>query len=263
MLLQAAFTPSEVLAQENPVCVYIDAIRASATMVTFFEKGVIQIRLCRDEELVLAQDTSIKRNEYIVCAEDVPGDRAPMADCSPAVIGVQALGDLIGKKVLFHSTNGTLGILKIFGNNLEDIYIGTVLNRSAVIQVALEHALSENRPLCIVNSGRWDCTIATLDDAYCTAKLAQTAIDILKKRNIPYELMDPVKIALHLLPAYKDTYDAYIQSSTAIKCAAHIPPEDVAACAADDISRHVPRVRGLDSFGCILIDSVKVDVAGM
>ncbi len=258
MLLQAALTPSEVLPSERPVCVYVDAIRASATMVTFFEKGISQIRLCKDEEEVLRNDKSIDRRKYVVCAEDVPGDRAPMADCSPAVIGVHAMENLEGKKVLFHSTNGTLGIQKLFEKDLTDIYIGTVLNQSAVMRVALEHALSENRPICIVDSGRWNCTIATLDDAYCTAKLAQTAIDILKQRNIPYELMDPVKIVLHLLPHFKDTYDAYIQSSTAIKCAAHIPPADVAACSADDISNCVPRVYGVDEFGCVLIDCIRV-----
>jgi len=258
MLLQAAFTPSEVLSSEHPVCVYVDAIRASATMVTFFEKGISQIRLCGDEEAVLAKDTSIDRRKYVVCVEDVPGDRAPMADCSPAVIGVQAMEHLEGKKVLFHSTNGTLGIQRLFEKDLKDIYVGTVLNRSAVMHVALEHALAENRPLCIVDSGRWNCTIATLDDAYCTAKLAQTAIGVLKQRNIPYELMDPVKIVLHLLPQFKDNYDAYIQSSTAIKCAAHIPPADVAACSADDISNCVPRVYGVDEFGCILIDCIRV-----
>lgn len=257
LLLQTALAPHEVIAEENPVCIYIDAIRASATVVTFFEQGVSQIRLCKDEEEILEKDTSIDRRRYVVCAEDVPGDKAPLADCSPSVIGVHDMGDLTGKTVLFHTTNGTLGIQIVYEKEVKDIYVGTVLNLEAVVNVALEHALSENRPLCIVDSGRWDCRVATLDDAYATAKLAERIVGILEDRDIPYELMDGTKIVLHLLPAYQNTYDAFIQSSTAIKCAQHIPPADVAACSQENISTHTPKVTGIDEFGCVIVESTR------
>lgn len=203
LLVQAAFTPSEVIEKDNPVCIYIDAIRASATIVTFFSKGAERVRLCMDEESILKQDPSINRSRYIVCAEDIPGGKTPLADCSPAVVDVRALENVTGRTVLFHSTNGALGIIKLFEKHICDVFVGTVLNLDAVVHRAMDKALAEGRPLCIVDSGRHDCTIATLDDAYCTAKIAQKVIVELKRRSIPYELMDPVKIALHLLPGFK------------------------------------------------------------
>lgn len=257
LLLQAALTPHEVIEKDNPVCIYIDAIRASATMVTFFEKGAQKVRLCMDEERILREDHSIERSQYIVCAEDVPGGKTPLADCSPAVIDVSQMNNIEGKTVLFHSTNGALGIIKLYDKNVRDIFVGTVLNLDAVVACAVKKALDENRPLCIVDSGRHDCTIATLDDAYCTAKIAQKIIAELDKQGIPYELMDPIKIVLHLLPGFQDTFDAYKQSSTAIKCAAQISVEDVRLCAQENVSAMVPYVSGIDAFGCVIIDGKK------
>ena len=258
VLLQAALTPSEVIAKDNPICIYIDAIRASATIVSFFDMGAKQIRLCEDEEKILAEDPSIDRDQYLICAEDVPGDRAPLADCSPSVIGVRAMNMLGGRTILFHTTNGTRGILQLYSKGIHDIFVGTVLNMNAVVDAVVEKAIREERPICIVDSGRHDCTIATLDDAYCTAKLAARIIMVLKERNCPYELMDPVKICLHLLNGYENTFDAYKQSSTAIKCAAHISTEDVAMCASENISAVVPLVSRIDRFGCVIIDALKV-----
>ena len=259
LVMQAALTPAQVIEKDNPVCIYIDAIRASATMVTFFEKGIKRIRLCMDEVDILKRDASIDRSRYIVCAEDVPGGKTLLADCSPAVVDVQAMENVAGKTVLFHTTNGALGIIKLFEKNIRDVFVGTVLNLDAVVSCAMDKALHENRPLCIVDSGRHDCTIATLDDAYCTAKIAQKAIGELEKRKIPYELMDPIKIVLHLLPGFKDTFDAYKQSSTAIKCAANISEEDVRLCAQENVSKMVPYVSGIDDFGCVVIEAKKAD----
>ena len=255
VLLQAALTPSEIIAEDNPICIYIDAIRASATVVSFFDMGVKQLRLCEDEEKILAEDETIDRDKYLICAEDVPGDCAPMADCSPSVIGVRAMNMLKDRMILFHTTNGTRGILQLYGKGIHDIYVGTVLNMDAVVKRVVNRAIEERRPICIVDSGRYDCRIATLDDAYCTAKLASRIIDLLKEKNCPYELMDPIKICLHLLNGFENTFEAYKASSTAIKCAAHISTEDVAMCASENISRFVPYVSSIDRHGCVIIDA--------
>lgn len=254
MKLEAVFIPSELRRDSAPVCVLVDAIRASSTIITFFAQGSGCIFLTRDEESSITTDCRITQEDYCICAECVEGDKAELAHVSPSLAEIQRLGYLNDKKVLFRTTNGSLGVHILHQQGIQEIYIGSMLNRDAVMQAAIQRAQELSTGVCIVCAGRGNGTIYCIDDAYCSGKLVESGIAFAKKEGIVLDLQDSAKIALGLLQAYPSTQEAFAQSATG-QIMRNIQTEiDITLCARDNIFDVVPNVTGCDSYGHIMIE---------
>lgn len=255
LTLETFFIPSEVN-NSTSVCILIDAIRASCTITTFFDKNCSQILLTEDEQKSLMLDKSINRDDYCICAEKIDGSKSDVAHVSPSLAKIQHYSFPSNGKVLFRTTNGTKGIFSLQKNRNNTIFIGSMLNRNAVVKHAIEEASRQNCSLKIVCAGRGNGEIYCIDDTYCSGKLVESAIAMAEGMGIVIDLQDSAKIALLSLNNFKNTVDAFSKSASGEIMRKVGNEVDIELCAQDNISTTVPQVKGLDEFGHIVIEKV-------
>lgn len=251
--IETFFIPEEIDGTHS-ICILIDAIRASCTISTLFEKHVSQVILTEDEHKSMNTSFSEDRDELFICAEKVEGSKSDLAHASPSLAELESINIPENKRVLFKTTNGTQGILKLRKKGIETILIGSMLNKEAVITQALLLASEKQVPLNIVCAGRGNGSIYCIDDTYCSAKLIEYALVASKELGIEIELQDSAKIALGMLNDYVDTEDAFSKSATGNVMRLVGSERDIALCARDSISTIVPRVGGCDDSGHITIE---------
>lgn len=255
MRLEAALIPPEIGGSVSPVCILIDALRASSTIVTCFEQGADKILLTEDEKSVMENNEAVRRRAgYCICAERVEGDKAKLADMSPSLADVKQFGPLNGKKVLFRTTNGTRGVYHLWRKGAREIYIGSMLNRDEVTKAAMQRAKALETGLCIVCAGRENGTIYCIDDTYCAGKLLESVRRWEEEWGWQIEWQDSAKLVKNMVSAYRDTEDAFAQSATG-QIMRNVHSEiDIRLCAQDNISRVVPRISGIDKTRCIIVE---------
>lgn len=251
--IETFFIPEEIDGTHS-ICILIDAIRASCTISTLFEKHVSQVILTEDEHKSLHTSFSEDRDELFICAEKVEGSKSDLAHASPSLAELESINIPENKRVLFKTTNGTQGILKLRKKGVETILIGSMLNKEAVIKQALTLASEKQVPLNIVCAGRGNGRIYCIDDTYCSAKLIEYALVASKELGIEIELQDSAKIALGILNDYVDTEDAFSKSATGNVMRLVGSERDIVLCARDSISTIVPRVGDCDDADHITIE---------
>ena len=251
--IETFFIPEEIDGTHS-ICILIDAIRASCTISTLFEKNVSQVILTEDEHKSLQTSFSEDRDELFICAEKVEGSKSDLAHASPSLAELESIDIPEQQRVLFKTTNGTQGILKLRKKGVETILIGSMLNKEAVIRKALSLASEKDVPLNIVCAGRENGRIYCIDDTYCSAKLIEYALVASKELGIGIELQDSALIALGILKNYVNTEDAFSKSATGNVMRLVGSERDIALCARDSISTIVPRVGTCDNSDHITIE---------
>ncbi|HJA71703.1 MAG TPA: 2-phosphosulfolactate phosphatase [Candidatus Lachnoclostridium stercoravium] len=254
LLIETAFIPGEACLEGQSICVVIDAIRASGTIVTLFQQRCGQILLTEDESRSIEEDDRIRLENYCICAEREEGDRAALAEVSPSLADIHKMGDLKGRNILFRTTNGTRGIRALYGRGVENILVGSLLNADAVMETAVSMAVSKELGICLVSAGRHNGRISCIDDSYSCGRLAETGVKYAKKQGIPVELADSSKIALRLASTFTDGKEAFSMSATG-QIMRNVNSEiDILLCAEENISNMVPLVTGVDRNGHVIIN---------
>ena len=147
MDFEVCFLPREATRQPSPVAVLIDVIRASTTIVTLLDRGCSEVILVgqRDRPRVAELRT---RLDALVCAEDTSGLKAADADLTPSPAALHAI-DLVGRRVILATTNGTLAAELVRDCGVEHVLIGCMRNarrRHAVGGRAGAPARPEHQP---------------------------------------------------------------------------------------------------------------------
>jgi 2-phosphosulfolactate phosphatase len=252
--VEAVFIPKEINSARRPVCVLVDAIRASSTIVTLFEKGFKQILLTSDEVKSTLLDKRIIAENFCICAEKVEGTKADSADVSPSLADLRCFPDGEGRKVLFRTTNGTEGIRNISARGIGDIFVGSMLNRDALARAVVRRAVQTKAGICFAAAGRENGNIYCIDDVYCCASLIIAVLEYAKENGYDVELFDSAKIALNMAGYYKTVEEAFSQSATGEVMRRSGSEEDIYLCAQGNISSIVPKVTGIDEFGHVVVD---------
>lgn len=251
--IEAAFIPKEVCKQHDPICILIDAVRASCTIATFFHKGAEEIILVDSEEAYLRSHPEADSPAYCICAEKLDGSRADLAEVSPSLCELRTYDSFAGRKVLFRTTNGTVGVRTIRSTGLQEILIGSMLNCDAVAKAAVDLAIEKQTGICTVCAGREHGEIYCIDDTYCAAAILRSIEACCASRGIRAEVQDSAKIAYQLLEKYSGTQEAYAASASgAIMRNIHME-EDLALCAQKNITEVVPQVLKVDSEGNVVL----------
>jgi 2-phosphosulfolactate phosphatase len=239
IIFEVAFVPKEVRKKPNPVCVVIDVLRASSTMVTLLEKGCSEIVLTSDEEKTLTEHPAYRTDGTLVCAEDLDGNVAENADFSPSIISIRSK-EIKGKRVILRTTNGTVAAQTLWDSGIEKILIGCMNNARAVMQEAVRIARETKRNITIVCAGRENGEIAALDDAYTAGVLLKYGKETAESQGIEPVFRDSAKIAIQLLSTYPTSTEAFADSGSGetmrrINCI-----EDISICAEQNISNLTP-----------------------
>ncbi len=239
MRLHVAFLPS--LIDPSPqVCIVVDVIRASTSLVTLVERGAMPILIAGDPDT--ARRYAAGRGEIVLAGEE--GGLAPAGFAfgnSPVEL---ARADLSGKSVVFVTTNGTAAIGAV--RHAGPVLVGAFRNGTAVAREAWEVAHDREANLTIVCAGR--AGAFGLDDAYCAGYLAERLLqwEVL-------ELSDAADAALRLFRSESDAAAVFRRSAAGRNVIALGLAADVEYCAQGDVSLVVPRlgreVRILESTG--------------
>ena len=196
MLIDVAFTPSEVQAIDSKVCVVVDVIRASSSLTVICSK--------KPESLILTT-TIMKTNKIasqltvhpLLCGErkGLPPEGFDFGN-SPAEY---YRADLAGKTIIFTSSNGTRAIADVIVAS--KVYLGCFLNAGAVAKKALDYAVAHNKDISFVCAGREEKF--AIDDAYCAGYLVSRLVTSIPSDK-EFVLGDGAQAALGIFGYYRD-----------------------------------------------------------
>ena len=196
MQIDVAFTPSEVQALDNKVCIVVDVIRASSSLTVIASK--------HPKELILTT-TIQKANKLasqltvhpLLCGErkGLPPEGFDFGN-SPAEY---FKSELKGRTLIFTSSNGTRAIADLV--IAARVYLGCFLNAAAVTQKAYDFATTHNKDILLVCAGREEKF--AIDDAYCAGYLVSKIVSLIASDQ-EFSLGDGAQAALGIFGYYRD-----------------------------------------------------------
>lgn len=250
--IDAAFIPKEVCVAHDPICILIDAVRASCTIATFFKKGAREIVLIEDEKTYVDLHHAEMVDDCI-CAENLDGSRAALAEVSPSLEEINQFTGYEGRRVLFRTTNGTIGVRKVKSLGVKEIFIGSMLNCDAVAKAAVDLARKTGMNICTVCAGREHGDIYCIDDTYCAGVIIQSIEDYAHSIGCQIDVQDSAKIARSVVRQYANGEEAYKSSASGEIMRRINKGQDLVLCAQKNITDVVPHVARIDEDGNVVL----------
>jgi 2-phosphosulfolactate phosphatase len=238
MKLDVAFLPRLLSDPEASVCVVIDALRASSSIVTLLAGGA--------QEIVVAESPAAARRiarqeprRYVLAGEE--NGLAPRGfdyGNSPSEF---ASMDLKGQRIILSTTNGTRALRQVATSPL--VLVGGLVNASAVMRTLLAEAEARRLNAALVCAGLSRGKRLSLEDAIAAGALVDTALKTAPGKA-SLDLTDGALIAHRLYRAYRgDALAAFRQSEHGRSLIALGFAHDLAFCAQADRFAAVPRLR--------------------
>lgn len=232
MRLDVALLPGQAPAYAGSVCVIVDVLRASSSIVTILDRGAVEVLPAGDIDAALEIK---KRFPDHALAGERGGLPPPGFDYgnSPKEFSQT---NLIGQSLILATSNGTR-VLTAVAKTAGVVIIGTLLNRTAAARAALRLAKERNAAITVFCSAAQGGSGFVLEDALGAGAITDAA-----------SLSDPV---LELSDSARFARDSFRQVSTgigaAVAAAYHAQElvaeglaEDVAYCSRVDVSETVP-----------------------
>ncbi len=227
MQLHVAFLPSLVIRPQ--VCIVVDVIRASTTLVTLVERGAGPILIAADVETARRH---VRSGADAVLAGEEGGLAPPGFDFGNSPVELSR-AELKGKPVVFVTTNGTAAIRAVKGAMA--VFVGALRNGAVAAREAVELASRQEADLTVVCAGRVGAF--GLDDAYCAGYLVDRA---LQGRSL--DLTDGADAALRVYRSDPDPVAVFRLSAAGRNVIELGLGADVDYCAQRDVSVAVPRL---------------------
>lgn len=216
-----------VARRRGGLIVLIDALRASATIVTALAMGMEAVRPVASAEECAPEPG---REELEVTAGERGGRKLPGLDHgnSPTELLRHSYG---GKTLVLTTSNGT-ECLKTAAGPESTVLIGTTLNRTAVATTAIEHAVATRSPITLLLAGRNNRQ--TEEDALAAGEILRT---IQGTQGVRLHKGDP-------LPSTRALEAAFFASESGKNLVSLGYEEDVRFCAQVDRYDTVPIYEG-------------------
>lgn len=241
MRLDVALLPGQAPAYSGSVCVIVDVLRASSTIVTMLDRGAAEVLAAPDIDTAL--DLKTRFPEHVLCGES--GGLPPSGfDYGNSPNEFSHL-DLIGRSLILATSNGTR-VLAAVAKTASIVLVGALLNRTASARSALRAATEHKADITIFCSAAHGGSSFVLEDALGAGAIADAA-----------SLSDPL---LQLSDSARFARDAFRQVSSgvgaAIAASYHAQElvseglgDDVGYCSRVDVSEAVPLLsRGDDGL---------------
>jgi 2-phosphosulfolactate phosphatase len=213
------------------VCLVIDQLRASTTIVTLLDRGCSELLLTAG----LAEARRLGRERgSLLC-----GERRGLtpsgfhANNSPAEL--LAL-DLRGRSVVLSSSNGTLILARL--EAMPARLVACLANARASAEAAVELAGSLGVGVGVVCAGFLGRL--TLDDVYAAGVVVERLVEAARVRGTPTRLSDEATAAVRLRSTYPDALTAFHESVTGALMRQIGAHADFEICARVDVSDTVP-----------------------
>ena len=169
MNIDVAFTPSEVQALNNKVCVVVDVIRSTSTLPVIMSRNPGRVILTPTVQKAM-KFASQQSEHPLLCGER--GGLVPEGFDYGNSPREYKGANLAGRTLVFTSSNGTRAIGDV--GLASHVLLGSFINASAVIDRSLELAYRQMLDIMFVCAGREEKF--ALDDAYCAGFLVSQLI---------------------------------------------------------------------------------------
>lgn len=240
-VVSVAFLPEQLNGIGGQVCIVVDVLRASSTMVMLFGRGAAGIwavpRIAQARRYAGA-----RRGRLFLCGEDADGRRPHDFDANPSPSALMA-HDLTGRDVLLSTTNGTSAMFAARAAGAACVLVGSLLNGNACVREAAAEARRRARGVVIVCAGRNDNRAVALDDAYCAGYLV-AQFSGLPGPERSFEFHDSAVVARRLCESFACAEEALQQSSSGRVLQAIGDAADITFCAQLSTSEIIPRLDG-------------------
>jgi 2-phosphosulfolactate phosphatase len=238
LLIDVALLPGQRFDAERSVCVVVDVLRASSSIVTLLERGAS--RVVAAANTTEARELHTRLPDHLLCGEEhgLPPEGFDYGN-SPSEFSRL---DLSGKPVILATSNGTRVLASLAG--APALLVGGLLNRTAVAQAAVSIARERGLDIAVVCSAAYAGSTFVLEDALGAGAIVDAALRLADHPE-PHDAARFARDAFSL--ASRDLPAAVLSAYHARELAEADLGEDVAYCARLDISSVAPIVeRGED-----------------
>jgi len=242
MQIDVALLPGQRFDPARSVCVVVDVLRASSSIVTLLERGAESVVAAGDIEQ--ARKLAERLPGYVLCGEKdgLPPEGFAYGN-SPSEFSRL---DFAGKSVILATSNGTRILAALA--EAPALLVGSLLNRTAVANAAVSIAAERGLDIAVVCSAAYGGATFVLEDALGAGAIADAALRLPE----PPRALDAARFARDAFVAAGDTGAAVASAYHAADLVKMGLGEDVAYCGRLDVSSVAPVVnRGED--GVLLI----------
>lgn len=244
MRVDVALLPGQRAHHAGSLCVVVDVLRASSSIVTLLERGASQVIAAGgiDE----ARKFRGRLPDYLLCGER-GGLRPEGFDYGNSPAEFSRL-ELRGGGVILATSNGTRMLAALA--EAPAVLVGCLLNRRAVAEVAARIASERQLEIAVVCSAAYGGTTFVLEDALGAGALVDAALEA----NGALEAGDAARFARDaFLNASGDLPGAVAGSYHARELTEAGFDEDVAYCGRLDVSGIVPVLKRTEDRALALL----------
>jgi 2-phosphosulfolactate phosphatase len=231
LAVDIALSPSDVHSLLlDDICIVIDVLRASSTIVTLLAKG------CRNvyTAATISDAQSLAQSKGLLLGGERNGLKVEGFDFGNSPFELEEFTP-DGRDAVLTTTNGTKAVQKVA--SAPAILIGSFLNSRACCRSALELVHKHNTDIAIICAGEKGRFV--MDDAYCAGYLAEI-IRLIADEGTEISFSDAARAAQKLYASYPNIISAF-QDSGSGQCLREINcTEDLESCSRVDTTEIVP-----------------------
>ena len=234
MKLDVAYLPSLFRQPDQHVCVVVDVLRASSSLVVLLERGVEEVLLA--SSIGEARRLARERPQYLLCGErDGLPPRGFQYGNSPVEF---AALEVAGRRAILCTSNGTRALVRAAAAPLA--LVGALLNATTVGRAAAEAAAAQGLGVAVVCSGDDGGTAFSLEDALGAGAIVDAIVGLgLEAPRL--ELSDAALAALTLYRVHQGQEQAALRASSHARDLETLGMgEDLSFCARRDAFAAVP-----------------------
>jgi 2-phosphosulfolactate phosphatase len=237
MKLDVAFLPSLLREPERYVCVVVDVLRASSSLVMLLEQGVEGVLLAAS--IPEARRLAREHPQYLLCGErgGLPPSGFQYGNSPVEFAGL----DLTGQRAILCTSNGTRALARAATAPL--VLVGALLNASAVARAAAKAGAERGLGVAVVCSGDEGGTAFSLEDALGAGAIVDAILGLGREAPRP-ELSDAALAALTIYRAHQGQEQAALRASSHARDLEALGlGEDLSFCARRDAFASVPHLQ--------------------
>lgn len=231
MELDVALVPGQSRTWLRTVCVVVDELRASSTIVTLLDMGcpslMLTASLADARRLAHVHDSLLAGERHGLTPRGFDFNNSP-SELRGA--------DVRGRSIVLSTSNGTRVLASLQAQPA--VLVGCLLNARACATSAVALAESLDARLGVVCAGQGGRF--ALDDAIAAGAIVARALEALAARRIPVRLSDAARAALKLRAGYRHPVTALRQSASGRLVRELGAGADVEVCARAESSTTVP-----------------------
>jgi len=233
--IETLLLPGQRYDPSRTVCVVVDVLRASSTIVTLMERGATHIVAAPDVQTAAAARGRFPG--HLLCGEK-DGLPPPGFDYGNSPAQFSRL-ELAGRGVILATSNGTRVIAGL--REAPAVLVGCLLNRTAVARAAVALASQGGLDIAVVCSAAYGGSVFVLEDAVAAGAIVDAALAFAPRLQAS-DASTFARAAFRDLRA--DVAGAVASAYHARELAEAGLAEDVSYCARLDVSYIVPLVDG-------------------